>query len=379
MVAAILHACSYREDSTEEFWKGTPAGDKPTFCVNPYTLEVVYSQKFANNNTPEENAFILAHEGTHVLCDHFSRRMAMKKKEGIAFQPRIFMAAEEMAVNELVMSVGHWSKVPSKGVSPLKDLLSLTTEEKYFELKKRATKVEVYCMCGEGEAEGEDSINDILRSQAINSGRKVALESYKGLPPGNMPGELRVMAAGFAKLDKPPDFRELLIRYMTAMTISCSHFDEATIYRNRVLMDGLCIPNLGNKPQASKFVVSIDNSGSVDDARFSLLKSILIEAADQLGFNEIIVQHFTTQVMATERYTDLSKLKTFKRRADGGTALEDCDQKAKRANGVFNIILTDGYVSWLPHYSLPTLVVRTKEGVSGPPKVRNLIADLVLK
>jgi len=380
MIAAILHACSYYENSDKAYWQQLGVGEG-TFCVNPYTLEVTYSQQFANTHTPEENAFILAHEGVHVLCDHLNRRQKMKQREGISFQPHIFEIAEEMAVNELVLSIGGWSKVPG-GIEPDTSMTNLTTEEKYFELKKKAKHITIKCKCMHGDpkdGDGGRGMGDILKAQAIKAGRKVALENSKGQQPGNMPGELRELASSFAKLYKPPDFRELMLRHMHAMTVSASHFDESTIYRNRMLLDGLCIPNLGNRPQASKFVVSIDNSGSVDDTRFAHLKSILIEAADQLGFNEIIVQHFTTQVMATERYTDLNKLKTFKRRADGGTALEDCDHKAAKTGAVFNIILTDGYVSWLNSYSLPTLIVRTKEeGVSGPPRVRNLIADLVL-
>lgn len=385
MVAAILYACSYYEQDDPEWWKLADAqpGKAPTFCVNPVTLEVNYSTKFTSANTVDQNAFVLAHEGGHVLCDHLGRRVKMMKREGSQFIAPLWIMAEEEAVNWLIQSTGGWAKIPIKGVEPQANHKGLTTEEIYFDLKKNCKVVKVPCNCIDkaamaGDGKDGSSINDILKAKAIETGRKVAIEGAKGQQPGDQPGELRELSASFRKLDKPPDFREVLLRYMTSMAISASHFDEATIYRNRVLLDGLCIPNLGNKPQASKFVVSIDNSGSVHYQMFELLKSCLVEGAEQLGFNEIIVQHFTTKVMATERYTDLTKLKGFKRRADGGTALDDCDHKALKAGGVFHIILTDGYVSWLPSYSLPTVIVRPKSDVQPPMKVRNLVADMVL-
>ena len=383
MVAAILYACSYYEQDDPEWWRlaGMPSGATPTFCVNPATLEVNYSPKFAQTNTPEQNAFALAHEGAHVLCDHVARGRKMKLREGIGYQPHLWIIAEEEAVNQLVKTVGGWSEIPIKGLIECQPAhMQMTTEEIYFDLKKSAKVVKVKCMCMDRSGDGEEqgTINDILKAKAIETGRKTAVEQCKIQQAGNQPGELKVLAASFHKLDRPPDFREVLLRYMTSMAISASHFDEATIYRNRVLLDGLCIPNLGNKPQAGKFIVSIDNSGSVHDEMFDLLKSCLVEGAEQLGFHEIIVQHFTTEVMMTERYTDLSKLKGFKRQASGGTALYDCDSKALKHGGAFHIILTDGYVDWLPSYSLPTVIVRPNLQIQGPMKVRNMIADMVL-
>lgn len=385
MVAAILHACAYHEMTDEEMNKALPnPGGTQTFCVNPDTLDVYYSSDFTSKNTPEQNAFALAHEGAHVLCNHVVRRLAMKEREASAFIFPLWMMAEEQAVNQLVASTGGWGSVPINGLIECpSEHQMLTTEEIYYKLKKSCKVVKINCHCmhpdANGKGDAESSAADIVKSQALQAGRKVALEENRGKEAGNLPGELKEMIASFNPLSKPPDFRELLLRYMTSMTAACNSFDEATIYRNRVLLDGLCVPNLANKPQAARFAASIDNSGSVDEAAFSLLKSVLIEAADQLGFSEIVVQHFTTQVMATERYTDLNKLKLFKRKADGGTALEDADMKARKANAVFNIILTDGYVSWLPQYSVPTVIVRTDGSTQPPPRVRNMIADIVLK
>lgn len=367
MVAAILHACSYQE------------ADVPTFQVNPHTLQVQYSQKFANRQSVEDNAFVLAHEGAHVLCRHGKRRQEMMKREGkIGFRMALWVEAEEQAVNALISSVGSWH-VPFGGIVCPEKHYKMTTEEIYYALKQEDGKgSKCLCMIGDGEGDGEqtDSVTELLCNQAIKTGERVAMKGDR--KAGNMVGELRVMHAASLPLDRPPDFRTMLLRYLTNYTATCNTFDDSTIYRNRVLLDGLCVPNLASKPSAARFAASIDNSGSVADEMFDQFKGALVAAAEQLGFNEVVVQHFTTQVMKTERYSDLNRLKKFTRQANGGTALEDCDMKARQEKAVFNIILTDGYVSWLPSYSVPTVIVRVNNGTEPPPRVHNLIGDVVL-
>ena len=368
MVAAILHACSYQE------------ADVPTFQVNPHTLQVEYSQKFADKQTAEQNAFVLAHEGAHVLCRHGKRRQEMMRREGkMAFRMALWVEAEEQAVNALVSSVGNW-EVPSGGVQCPDKHQKLTTEEIYYKLKQEGGKGSK-CQCvvigeGEGWDDKADSVTELLCEQAIKTGERVAMKDGKNA--GNMAGELRAMHVASLPLDRPPDFRTMLLRYLTNYTASCNTFDDSTIYRNRVLLDGLCVPNLASKPSAARFAASIDNSGSVADEMFGQFKGALVAAAEQLGFTEVVVQHFTTQVMKTERYSDLNRLAKFKRQANGGTALEDCDMKARQEKAVFNIILTDGYVQWLPAYSVPTVIVRVNNGTEPPPRVHNLIGDVVL-
>src|SRR5262249_9090293 len=110
---------------------------------------------------------------------------------------------------------------------------------------------------------------------------------------------------------------------------------------------------------------------------FSCLCGVIDSVASTLGFQEIIVQHFTSQVMYTERVMHITGIKKIKRRADGGTQLEDCDRKAREAKGQFHVILTDGYVEWLRDYSIPTIIVRTVRSTQEPVTARNLIGSVI--
>ncbi|KKL08823.1 hypothetical protein LCGC14_2572000, partial [marine sediment metagenome] len=58
------------------------------------------------------------------------------------------------------------------------------------------------------------------------------------------------------------------------------------------------------------------------------------------------------------------------------TDIHEVDMQAKKDACMFNIIVTDGYVEWLPSYAVPTLVVLTVEDVQPPPKVHNLIGTV---
>ena len=106
-VAPVLFAATYIEDGDDKNW---PEGNG-TFCVNPDTLVIRYHPEFVKKQSIEDNAFVLAHEGGHVLCDHVKRRKEMAAREGIAFQPHIWIMAEEMAVNAACEDIGGW-KVP---------------------------------------------------------------------------------------------------------------------------------------------------------------------------------------------------------------------------------------------------------------------------
>lgn len=371
-LAPILYALSYHED--EKAGIGT-------FCVEPATMRMTYNPEFAAANTLEGNAFILSHEAGHVMCRHLQRRAAAKTKEGASFMLEAWVIAEEMAVNELVATLGGWA-VPAGCVTAPDAYKLLTTEEIYAELRKQISKLPKCpgkCMHGNGDGkEGAgDPATEMIREQAINSAQKIAIGD-PARQAGNQAGELKRMESLFKPFNKPPNLKQLLRRYLIALDTNCKHFDMSTLYRRRIDQDGLCLPNLSSSPIARKFVVSVDNSGSIGEQEFSEFKGILHGLAQQLGFHEIIVQHFTTQVMATERYFDIRQLKKMARQASGGTAIEDADVKAMQHKAQFHLILTDGYVSWLPSYSLPTVVIITQP-VDKPPKVRNLIAALEMK
>lgn len=359
-LAPILYALSIHED---------PEMGVGTFCVNPWSLEMVYNPKFAEKNSLEENAFILAHEATHVLCDHGNRRMKFREKEGTGFILPLWMMAEEMQVNDLVSTLSGWK--PPKDVIVVNDeCKGLTTEETYIWLKQHTKIVKQPCGGGKGCIHGDsgdqkekvagigDAATEMVRESAIEASQKNASE---GVPPGTDCGELKRIQLALKGFAVPADLRQMLRRYLTAMDTNCKHFDASTLYKRRMVLDGLCLPNLSSSPIAKKFVVSVDNSGSIGDDEFSEFKGILTDSARQLGFQEIVVQHFTTEVMKTERFYDLRKLQKMARQANGGTAIEDADFRAYMHKGQFHIILTDGYVGWLRRYMLPTVVVITQE------------------
>jgi len=378
ILSPVLFAATYFED--EDAGIGT-------FCIRPDTLTIRYNPEFAKNNTPETNAFILAHEAGHYLCDHITRRFAMMDKEGKhEFDLELWMIAEDMAVNEIVSGLSGWA-VPPDSVPVMDKFKGLTTEQIYQELKKIASQARKsagkckHCIEGgrpQGNGKGDPS-QDMLKAQIQENANKEMeqLQKNGGLQPGNMPGELRELALRSAPLKRPPNWKELLMRYLIAADFNCRHFDMGTLYKRRLEVDNLALPNLSSSPAAKKFVVSMDNSGSVSDAMFACLKGIIQSAATQLGFQEIIVQHFTTQVMVTDRVTNMKQVEHIKRKADGGTALEDCDAKAAQHRGQFHIILTDGYVAWLRDYSLPTIIVRTVKSTEEPLRTKNLIGSVI--
>jgi len=378
ILSPVLFAATYIEDET--------AG-VGTFCIRPDTLTIRYNPQFAASQTPETNAFILAHEAGHYLCNHIERRFAMMDREGKdVFDLQLWMVAEDMAVNEIVSSLSGWA-VPQDTVPVIPQFAGMTTEQIYRELqsaipkgmKKHAEGCRG-CLDASGGRDGAkgDPSQDMLKSQIQEGANKEMGEMQKrGQLPGNMPGELKELAMRFAPLRRPPNWKEMLMRYLIAADFNCKHFDMGTLYKRRLEVDNLCLPNLSSSPAAKKFVVSMDNSGSVSDEMFSCLKGIIQSAATQLGFQEIIVQHFTSHVMVTDRVTTLKQVENIKRKADGGTQLEDCDAKAAGHRGQFHIILTDGYVEWLRAYSLPTIIVRTVKSTEEPLKVKNLIGSVV--
>ena len=374
-VAPVLFAATYIEDGDDKNW---PKGNG-TFCVNPDTLVIRYHPEFVQKHSIEDNAFVLAHEGGHVLCDHVKRRKEMAAKEGIAFQPHIFIMAEEMAVNAMIASLGEW-KVPEGGVECPTDFISLSTEEIYHELCRTAKRVDIKVPgnCIDPSATGANANEGVgmLKNQAQGAAARGVTQGGKNA--GEIAGELRRLTLAGSKYDNPADFRKLLKRVLIAFDFSSQDFDAASIYRRRADMDGLLCPNLSTKPTGRKFVLSIDNSGSVNDEMWSALKGVMQEVAQQLGFQEIIVQHFTSQVIATETLHSIAQLKAVARRGDGGTSIVDCDAKAAIVHPQFHVILTDGYVDhWLSRYSVPTVIVRTCSDSEVPPKVDNLIAEIM--
>lgn len=383
MVAPFLFAATYIEEDDMSKWP-PQTGDKGTFMVNPDTLTVTYSPKFAASQTPEENAYVLAHEGWHVICDHVKRRFDMKAKEGINFDHELFDYAAEFAVNALCQQVGGFT-MPQVGVQPVPEYIPLSTEEIYYELKKKypGRKPHICKGCIDPNATGTASGSgaELLKQQVQDgAAREAQAQEGNGQQAGNQPGELKRLLLGMRKFVHAPDWKDLLKRYLIALDFSCKHFDPASIYRRRQDIDGLVVPNLSSQPAGRKFVLSIDNSGSVSDPMWMALKGVMHSVAQQLGFQEIVVQHFTSEVIATERVNTLSALEKVARRGDGGTCIEDCDRKAALERPEFHVILTDGYVShWLNNYSVPTVIVRTCADSTTPSKVRNMIADVLAK
>ena len=382
ILSPILYTASYVEDDNPSL---APPGCEFLFCIRPDTMTITYSPKNTSKQSEEYNAFALAHEAGHYLCDHMPRRKKMESKEGKSeWDFELWMMAEEMVVNRLIQTLSGWP-IPEHCVKPIDGWESYTTEETYMELKKlpkskqpRLPKVCTICIDSRGNAtiQKSDGTAEMLKVQISEAAAKELKKKIDAgeLKPGNLPGELRELATRFAPMKKEPDWREMLKRYMTSTDFNCKNFDPSQLYRRSL---PLCLPNLSSHPVAKKFVVSIDNSGSVGDRMFECLCGIINSAAQQLGFQEIIVQHFTTQVMATERHSTLKGIKNIKRKADGGTALDDCDMRAAKHKGQFHIILTDGYVNWLDSYSLPTIIVRTVKDTQEPIRVRNMIGSVV--
>jgi predicted metal-dependent peptidase len=378
----VLYAATFQENE-----ESPVPGLTPTFSIQPAKLIIQYSPSFADKMTPEQNGFNLAHESAHYLLEHLDRQFKMEKREGDQFDHELWLIATDLAVNYLVTQLTGWN-IPDHHMVPVnKEWQGLTTEELYEKLKKiRKQLPKRKCGCcmhgkpaGAPGAEKPNAADEMLKAQlqeaAAQSIKKMVDEGK--LQPGNMPGELRELALRFAPLKRPPKWRDLLKRFLIDTSTDCKHLDPSTIFRRRLSIDGLCLPNLSSHPIAKKFVVSIDNSGSVSDEMFSCLCGVIDSVASTLGFQLIIVQHFTSQVMATEKVTHISGVKKITRKADGGTQLEDCDRKAAEHKGQFHVILTDGYVAWLQEYSLPTIIVRTVKKTEEPTVARNLVGSLI--
>ena len=353
-VEPILYACRYIED--EEAGIGT-------FCIEPATLTVKYNPKFAAKNTDQHNAYILAHEAGHFLCRHADRAKAMLALEGKEkFQPQLFMIAEEVAVNHLVSSLTGWP-VPEGGTPPFPECKALTTEEIYHKLRRIASKLPKMGFCpGHGDGEMPQSgAAALLSVQAQEqAGKILQKQAEEGKLAGSEVGELRELAVLMSELKKPIDWKEKLRRYLTALDTNCKEFDPRCIYRRPMMLGSeLVMPNLASSPTVKRAGVSVDNSGSVDDAMFGGIVGVLNDFAKKVGFNEMLVYHFTSEVIKRERYTNLKELAHFKRQGSGGTCVLDADRQAKRDGCQFNIILTDGYVCWPQQFSVPTLIVLT--------------------
>lgn len=356
-VEPILYACKYVEDETAGIG---------TFCIEPSTLTIRYNPKFAAKNSEQDNAFILAHEAGHFLCRHADRAKTMSDREGKdKFQPGLFLMAEEIAVNHLVTTLTGWP-VPAGGTPPFPECKALTTEEIYHKLKAVMAKLPPRGWCpghgkdGDKMPQGGSAV-ELLKIQAQEqAGRALQKQMKDGQLPGTDVGELRELAVLIGELKKPIDWKERLRRYLTALDTNCKEFDPRCIYRRPMMLGSeLVMPNLASSPTVKRAGVSVDNSGSVDDAMFADIATVLNDFAKKVGFNEMVVYHFTSQVIKRERYTDLRQLAKFKRQGNGGTCVLDADKQAKRDGCQFNIILTDGYVMWPQQFSVPTLIVLT--------------------
>lgn len=382
MAYPVIASANYTEDA------GAGIG---TFCINPLTLDIKYNPAFAASNDVQTNTFCLIHEAWHFIGDHLTRRDKRKTMEGALFDFDLWMWAEEESTNEVVSALTGWP-IPA-GIVPADPVRQgMTVEQRYEHLKlndkRKKITICINCMdkslsSKDGDSKGDQmqkTAMEMLKSQLGDAVAKQVQEMLKDgkLQPGNMPGELKEIANRFSKLNCPPKWDQLLGRFMRAMDLNCKHFDHGTILQRRVAMDGLCVPNLSSSPKIKKGIISIDNSGSVSDAMFAKLTGTVESLARQLGFNEFIVQHFTTQVMKTQRVTTLKGIQNISRQADGGTALDDCNSKARNHNGQFHIILTDGYVAWLDSYSMPTIIIRTVKDTSEPPVVPNLIGSIIV-
>ena len=362
----LLFACNYVQD--EKAGVGT-------FCVNAGTLEVRYSPSFAGRRSCDANAFVLAHEIGHVILRHGSRTKLIREREGKAFRPGLWTIATEISVNNVVRALSGWPIPSDSGALEFDDpkFLPMSSEEIYAELKKCCIEMKVPC-CLRGEEDGENpSGATALLVDTTIDGFPKAVENRLGKRPGDLPGDLREVLAAHLKLQTRIDWRRLLARFLTAMEVNCKEFDLRTIYRRpQMLGSQLTAPNLTGTPTVRKLALSVDNSGSVSDELFAQLVGVLDSFAQRVGFQEMLVYHFTSEVIRKERYTSLKGLAKFKRVGCGGTDITECNEQARKDGVQFNLILTDGEVDWLAEYSVPTLVVLVTD-VPEPPKVKGLL------
>lgn len=380
LLSPLLHAATVVEDP--EF--RTPDGGPGTFAVEPASLTIRYNPEFAAANSSDQNCGVLAHELCHVLCDHIKRRTAMAKRDGTTFSLEAWVAAEEMSCNDLVTELFELPLPGKPYISPDASWRALSVEQKYRKLLaegypqgakgSKPMAGDGSCTHGDGECEGMPGMQEVVTAAAMDAVMRQLNESMKGQPPGNMSGELRRLAIRAGIIPRPVDWRTLLRQMLTAADYrKANDFDHSTIYKRRQLIDGLVCPNLSHQPTAQRAVVSIDNSGSVDDGLFAELLGILNDAFQKLGFQQLIIQHFTTEVLATERLNDIRQLRNVGRQACGGTDITEADKLAAKERGQFHIILTDGELYWLPRYSLPTVVVVAGGGGTLPSPTPGLI------
>ena len=364
-VEPLLFACSFKEDETI-----------PTACVNVRTLEVRFNPKWMAGRSEQDNAFAFAHEGCHLLLQHGERSQALMARDGDKAHPEVFNIAQDIAVNHVVSAVSGWD-VPKDGLPAEPRYEGASWEQIYYDLLKNARTIKGACCKMEGHGKGEKpgAGAALVIEQARDAAGKALQKQAKegGLRAGKEVGELRELLAGMMPLDKPLDWMAKLKRYLTALDTACKEFDMRCLYKRAMIDRQIVMPNLASALKAKRAGMSVDNSGSVDDEQFNRIASCIGDFAKRVGFVEILVYHFTSEVVKRERYTNLKDLKNFKRVASGGTCITPADIRAGEDRCSFNIILTDGCVDdWRDEYSVPTLVILTSR-TPEPPKARNLL------
>ena len=320
-------------------------------------FELFYNPEFMGALSDEHKLGILMHEFYHIIFEHVTKRMPT---EGIR---RIDNIAMDLAINGLPEMRGKLpceadpgpmmpgSEEPMKGVlpgeGPFKDLPSGMTYEWYLKELEKMKDEQQQSDDGGGDPfggmdslddhdafgeTGDPTVNEIAKERLKDAIKKAAEEAEKARNWGSVSSGMRQDI--MERISSKVDWRKVL-RYF----VKTSQRSDKRSTPRRINKRFPKVHPGKRVRRHAKIAISIDQSGSVDDAMLAAFFSELNKLAEIAEFTVI---PFDTEVAVDKVYTwKKGQTKRTERVLTGGTCFNAPTKYVNEQGFDGHIILTD--------------------------------------
>lgn len=304
----------------KEEWCKTAATDGRSLFYNREWMEALKER---------EMWFLLAHEISHVVYDHMSRRGSR--------DPKLWNAAADFAIN-LELKEAKIGDMPSCG-GLIDDKYAGKCAEEIYEILKEDPNFDysgfdVHMELGEGMTEAE---KDQLREEITNN----IVQAAQASDAGKLPASVREMIKGVTS--PKMSWREILnVQIQSALKTDYTWTRRSKKSHGM----GVYLPDRSRETRLEA-AVALDTSGSMTDSILRDLLGEIYSIVTQYNDFAIHLWCFDTRNHNYETFTpeNVEELRDYKIGGGGGTDFSVCWDFMKEKDIVPDrfIMLTDGY------------------------------------
>jgi predicted metal-dependent peptidase len=349
---ALLYDLKRKEDPN---MTACAATDGVTLFINPTLFE-----KFDT----KEGKFTLAHELMHVILFHSMRRGAR--------DPHTWNVACDHASNLLLKEHG-FEPYPYDLCDP--QYKGMSAEQIYDLLVKDPNYTPGQGGTGEGENGKSPRSGDVVDYKPSENGnvstaaaeRQVGISLEKALQAAKVAGQLtkeQRNALREAQIESEPWYSHLR-RYITV--INAREYNWSRVDQRRMSYTGMITPEMRTE-RMGKLVVSIDESGSLDDRQLSAISAHVSDICKSCNPKELVVIRHTDRVTDVETYTAPEYAMELVRKSTGGTDFRPVfDYIINEHNDAqVTLMFTDMYGPMPDSFAGDCLWITSSQGMTAP-------------